>query len=269
MKLPDAGSQDYKKQASPDEISLSADERFALEFLLSAFLWLDIHAHISARARFSQQVDYILVLEKGNVRLENLFGCKTWVLILILKISELDIWKKECEENQRLSVAELAKLGLQIEAALNHGLAGILAQTTCEDTLPGIPTTEDRSLQITKVFALAALTYLHVVVSGAQPDLPEIRDSVARSMDILEDLSRQDNLETVVWPACITGCMASKDRQDNFRRLVTVEGVPDNGGNLPRAIEIVELCWKDREAGLQNCEWSSVMKHQGQTVLLV
>jgi hypothetical protein len=61
------------------------------------------------------------------------------------------------------------------------------------------------------------------VVSGAHPDLPEINDSVGRAMDALGALRDRKLLARVVWPACVTGCMVSEDKQNAFRNLVAVE----------------------------------------------
>jgi hypothetical protein len=99
------------------------------------------------------------------------------------------------------------------------------------------------------------------VVSGAHPDLPEINDSVGRAMDALGALRDRKLLARVVWPACVTGCMVSEDKQNTFRNLVAVkcfaQGVLET---LLQTHEIIDDCWKEREAGTGVCEWFSAMK---------
>lgn len=125
-------------------------------------------------------------------------------------------------------------------------------------------------LAITEAFALLALTYLHVVVSGAHPELPEIKDSVGRAVGALGGLYDQKLLERAVWPVCVTGCMVSEDKQNVFLRIVGEEG--DSKGivtTLPKAFEIIKQCWKERAACSSECEWSSAMKSIEQNTLLI
>ena len=270
IRFSDPSLRDFEDQELKDICFLSPEDHFAIELLLGAFLWLDILAHVSTRAKLSSQFNHEVLLERGNIQLESLFGCKNWAMLLIFKVSKLDNWKRECEENRRLSVAELVRQGAKIEAALNQGLAGISSQNTSQMRTSSNFTPEDQCSAITEVFALAALTYLHVVVSGAHPDLPEINDSVARAMDALGALRDRKLLARVVWPACVTGCMVSEDKQNTFRDLVAVECFAQGVlGTLPQAHDIIEHCWKEREAGAGNCEWFSAMKSIGLHLPLV
>jgi C6 transcription factor Pro1 len=212
VRFSDPSLRDFEDQELKDIYFLSPEDHFAIELLLGAFLWLDILAHVSTRAKLSSQFNHEVLLERGNIQLESLFGCKNWAMLLIFKVSQLDNWKRECEENRKLNVAELVRQGVKIEAALNQGLAGISSQNTSQMRTSSNFTPEDQCSAITEVFALAALTYLHVVVSGAHPDQPEINDSVARAMDALGALRDRKLLARVVWPACVTGCMVSEDK---------------------------------------------------------
>jgi hypothetical protein len=65
-------------------------------------------------------------------------------MLLICKVSKLDNWKRECEENRKLSAAELVRQGVKIEAALNQGLAGISSQNTSQMRTSSDFTPEDQ-----------------------------------------------------------------------------------------------------------------------------
>ncbi len=117
-------------QALQDICCISLDNHLAIELLLSAFFWLDAIAQVSKRTKFSSQFNSELLLEKLNISLEHLFGCKNWVFLLIMKISELDDWKRQREKNRKLSVAELVRQGAKIEAELNESLSSYLARSS-------------------------------------------------------------------------------------------------------------------------------------------
>jgi len=262
-------SQEFQDQELQDMCCIAPDDHLAIELLLGTFLWLDILGQASTRAKISSILPEVL-LEKGHIQLEGLFGCKSWVMLQISKISKLDVWKQECEISRKLSVAELARRGAKIEADLNQGLAGISAYKQSQGQISSNLTSEDKCSAITECFGLAALTYLHVVMSSAHPDLPEIANSVSRGMDSLRNLKDQNLLDRAVWPVCVIGCMVSESKQNSFRCLVIREGVADVLiGALPQAFEIIQHCWKERESCLENSDWFSAMKKVGQHILLL
>lgn len=228
-------------------------------------------ASVSLRAKTCLDLNHEVLLEGNSIQLDQLFGCENWALLLLSKINALDTWKRECEKNGKLSIAELAKRGSRIEDELEVRLDKMpLHDEDQSQKLSGRTRIGDNtSSEITRIFALSGLTYLHVVVSGPHPDLPEIVDSVSRTVHAFEKLSSKDLLQNTVWPFCVTGCMVSEDKQDVFRALISA-GRTQRGtfGTFRRACEIVEKCWKTRTTGT-TCEGSSVMESMGQQILLV
>lgn len=88
---------------------LANDDCLAVELLLGAFLWRNVLAQASTRVRLPFQFDPELLLENGNIHLEHLFGCDNWVVLAMARISKLSHWERECEQSQKLSVAELVR----------------------------------------------------------------------------------------------------------------------------------------------------------------
>jgi hypothetical protein len=79
---------------------MSSEYYFAAPFLLGTFLWLDILTSVSPRGKPSLKLNHELLLEGADIELGRVFGCENWALFLIFKISALNNWKKDCEENQ-------------------------------------------------------------------------------------------------------------------------------------------------------------------------
>jgi hypothetical protein len=135
-------------------------------------------------------------------------GCENWAMILVANISSLEIWKSDMQRAGRLSIVELSTRGSEISKLLNDGLA---SQTMFPDYLTISKCPTKHSPFITRIFAYAALTYLHVVVSGAHPELAEITASVSLTIAAFKILPAPHLLQNLVWPFCVTGCIASKD----------------------------------------------------------
>jgi hypothetical protein len=81
-------------------------------------------------------------------------------------------------------------------------------------------------------------------------------------------------LRNLVWPFCITGCMASKKNEEFFNIAMKMaaregEGCP---GNLWKAWDIVKECWRMREERMEGgsgIDWFDAMENLGFQVLLV
>lgn len=123
--------------------------------------------------------------------------------------------------------------------------------------------------EINQAFALAAITYLHVVVSGAHPELPEIAETVSSTIAVLKGLEDPSLLRSTVWPFCITGCLAQEEQQSCFRDLLAAAGITKSStGTCYEAFTIMEEWWVMRKTHAYNRDWASIMNQRGQHVLL-
>lgn len=259
------------KTRREDERILYSENASAIGFLLGSFLFLDIISCASTRSDHLLQLDHKLLLEHAEINLESITRCRNWAIIVIFEISLLDRWKREAEKAQKLSIVELAKCGGQIEERLRERLADI-------ENKPSIGFSSENNsrtslaftyTEVTKIFAFAAMTYLHVVMSGAYPELPEIIESVSKTIDPFQRLSDKRLLRNLVWPFCISGCLALDGQHDIFRDLVSAAEITQSTtGTCFEALKIVEECWDTRKTHLCNCDWYSVMKKWGYYVLL-
>ena len=123
--------------------------------------------------------------------------------------------------------------------------------------------------EITKIFALSAMTYLHVVVSGAHPELPEIMASISKTVAAFQRLTDKKMLRNLVWPFCISGCLAREEQHGIFRDLISAAEITQSTiGTCLEAFKIMEECWEARKTCSCNYDWVSVMNKRGQYVLL-
>ena len=249
---------------------LSEDDA-AIRFLLGSFISFDIISCASTRSRPLLNLDHSLILQRAEIHLESFVGCRNWALILILEISLLDSWKKDAEDAHRLSIVELARRGGQIEERLREKLADIdemplTAASSVHTFGAGSASTQT---QITKIFALSAMTYLHVVISGAYPELPEIAQSVSKTIAAFKSLTDTTLLRNLVWPFCISGCLALDGQQDFFRDLMSgAEITPLTVGTCAEAFKIIQECWDTRRTCSRGCDWVFIMNKLGYHVLL-
>lgn len=255
-----SASASYTERLDRGDTPPNGDE-IACDFLVGTFIWFDIISCASTRSKplLENNFEYI-----GNIELDKVMGCENWVMILIAKISLLEGWKRDLQKTGRLSVVELSARSSEIEKLLNSGLAS--------QTLYALCPTRHISL-ITRIFAYSALTYLHTVVSGAHPDLAEIKASVSMTIATFKNLPAPRLLQNLVWPFCVAGCMASRDIEPCCRNLVMAAGEDAKClGNYWKAFEVIQECWRLREIqGGENkaVDWTTAMESLGFQVLLV
>jgi hypothetical protein len=252
----------YAKQA------LHSEHDSAYRFVIGSFVLLDIMSCASTRSSPSLDLDHKAVLEREDIIIEHLNGCRNWAMHLILEICQLDSWKKKAEMAQRLSVIDLVKRGGQIEGRLRQGLAKIENASLKETSVEHTSGLSDQD-EVTRIFALSAMIYLHTVISGAHPELPEVRASVSNAIAAMQQLKNAKLLRNVVWPFCVAGCLALKTEQRSIRDIsFKAEVAHLNHGTFREAFKIIDECWETRRIGLSNCDWISVMNKSGRFVLL-
>lgn len=266
-----------------DDQPLSYESSAALKFVTTAFIWIDALSRISTGSTpILHSHRHLLSTHTNIIQLDQLTGCANWVLSHILAIAALDHWKKDQQRTHRLSLRELAARAAAIETQLTSTAGASLGSTESAATRIGALDPRRSAARVfctTHVFALAALTYLHVVVSGFNPALDEVRGNVDATVAALEALPDARLLRHLAWPFCVTGCMAEPQQEDEFRRMLAravVAGGSDDGGGDPAllrcrvALEVMEEIWRKRRNGLPlPSSWDGAMQLHGAPVLLI
>jgi hypothetical protein len=209
--------------------------------------------------------------------MERMMGCGNSVMSLLFEITVLDKWKTESLATHKLSIVELAKRGLQIEQRLRRELANLNStQSSLQSSnRPSVIQSIPSHIIATRAYALAAITYLHVVISGPYPELPEIMNPVSDSIALFRCIQDDPKLLlNIIWPLCVTGCMANESQQSFFRHLAASFTQKTSGGPLPptgtffEAMKIIEQCWHTRKTLPFDCDWASIMDQSACYVLL-
>jgi hypothetical protein len=254
----------------------------ACDFLIGTFIWYDILscASINCVPYLSNNHTY---LSTYRIRLDKIMGCENWAMILISQISQLSTWKASQQSLGCLSMKDLLSRGSSIEEELNTGLEKnkidigrpipYPESASCQRL--GVPNSKS-NLVITRIFAFAALTYLHTVISGPHAALPEIRSSVANTIEAFRMIPRATLLRNLVWPFCVTGCMAGDGHEEWFGKAMKYADTEGEGcpGNIWKAWEVVKESWRMRqELGdvemAKGVDWVDAMESLGFQILLV
>ena len=251
--------------------SLSNGEKKAYRIFLTTYTWYFIisSATIGLTAHSAQSIPRTQALfHAQQTKLGDIMGCEDGVMTTILDIAILDDWKKKMKKNGTLSLRELTRQAEILETRLNEGLNSLLETKSSVD-----PRIDRVKCMVTELFIHAAVTFLHVVVSGFYPELPEIHRSVIRALEAMEAMQDPSHIRYVTWPFGIAGSMAMESEQQRFRSLVPVH----KGGEHPLVVcawtlEIVETCWAVRRTqpkGEESCDLVSAMNHMGTRLLLL
>jgi len=231
----------------------------AIRFLLSAFVWLDSIASASTCTQPILPLDHQRLLEENEVDMVSVTGCRNWAMAAVVKVCKLDSWKKTLERENRLSTRKLVDEATAIEQSIRDQAAQMLGNDAfCVSRYPSLSSSqvsEDYVEKIiTAIFALSSLTYLHVVVSGGCPELPEIKESVSKTIEALQQIPEPHLLNSVIWPFCVAGCLAVESQYAFFTDM----GDRIFSRRHTKAISIIQSCWELRQTQTAPCKWSDV-----------
>jgi hypothetical protein len=139
--------------------------------------------------------------ETPDLDLEHVVGCKSDVMECIMHTSDLHAWSHQQALHASSSLIETARRALKVEQKLERAQRKINTEENsgCYHQQQPLQhgSTDSRQADvntITRIFACAASIYLHVVVSGAHPRVPEIKRGVTNTIEALGAMS---NVELV------------------------------------------------------------------------
>lgn len=269
-----------------DCVQVPSSEQAAFRFSSTLLVFDDIIAStvLQEQPRLLEYHDGLLHDVNGVgpvIDLEPVVGCSNWVLLHISDIAVLDAWKQQCKRDGNLNVIELVNRTTTIKDSLEALLAKVEAdeyirpkQRTCllymfaQEYGQHAQTVARQSPSVTRVWAHAALLYLHVVVSGWQPASADVHYHVSRIIEILTDrLSPPSLLRTMVWPFCVAGCLSNPAQEVQIRAMVNALQPSNIFGTVRKALEIMETVWQNRDD--TNRDLATCFRSQGSLVLLV
>jgi C6 transcription factor Pro1 len=210
----------------------------------------------------------------------DVMGADNATALALAETANLAVWKERRVRQADLSVLELVDRAKRIEAEY----LAAPSPTIPPATLYGAQE-EDLSVRrrlTANIFRATAKVYLHSVVSGDYPQVPEIRSSVNETLSCLRQIPASRSalsssvLRSVVFGICLCGCLTDDydERQILLRRLE--EEQEEGVGNCEEAKKVMECVWAKREeargaAGNVAVDWRQVINDLGggESLLLV
>ncbi|KAK7417264.1 hypothetical protein QQX98_004698 [Neonectria punicea] len=229
--------------------------------------------------------------KEPTLRIEEVIGCHAWVLLAVSEIATLDQWKKSQSESGHLIQAELLSRANLIEKRLQEGHRRLdQHDLSCHD-LSTSDSKSDKQLQaylehsswsrdlspptpevhahLTRIWAHAAHSYLLVVLLGWQPDDARIRSNTTRVIDLLNKTPSYTWLRSVVWPFCVSGCLALGEQRQTFSMMGDSMAALQTFGTLREALSVMENVWGQSEIDVASWDLGSCLKSLGHVALLV
>ncbi|RFU33839.1 hypothetical protein B7463_g2518, partial [Scytalidium lignicola] len=240
-----------------------------LKFSFVVLLWFEIIACASGNLTPSLFPLCKNLLESNTIDMVWATGCRNWVWLQIAEVTALLSWKNNSQRLSILSIRELTQRAMAIEKQIEEKQNEHAKLIQCGS----LPLTSEINMHdvndVTAIFSLATLTYLHVVVSGPNPNLPEIKSSVSKTLAALKGLRDPQLTRNLAWPLCVTGCLAENGDRAIVEDLMVAAGTPSKQlGNLSSTLRIIKECWRlrDHEQGLW--EWKGVMAYLDEHIFL-
>ncbi|KAH6685979.1 fungal-specific transcription factor domain-containing protein [Plectosphaerella plurivora] len=185
-------------------------------------------------------------------------GCCNWAMKAIGDLADLDAHSGSEARGPSLHGSDFDGTIKQIEANLHAGIA----------SMPNV------RQDATAIFAAAAMVQAAVMRMNLQESLryDEVKDAVDRVLDEIRQAHQVVTARQIPWPACVAGCMASKDQRPSFVALLSnsAEGKMGQLGNCKTVIKVIRRCWylRDSRRG-EFWDCSSTMQEMGMSVLLI
>jgi hypothetical protein len=220
----------------PEGSLLFNEDEVSVKFLMAVYTWIDITGSVAlgSSPSLAEHHERLLGGNSPPIRLDKVSGTQNWVMIFIAKIASLDTWKRTSQSNGTLSIIELVKKATALETKLKQALDDFSKdRKTCatfdRPAMPHLTPLSIHSAYLTELYASSALTYLHVVVSGAYPELPEIRGNVLITLELLKKLPSPLLLRVMWWPLLTTGSMVALGDEESFcRNIIKSCGINDS-----------------------------------------
>jgi len=249
----------------------------ASKALLGHIVWLDILATASSGCGPFLGINTSYLLQSNTMQIHEVSGCQNWAAEALCEICSLKDWKAQQERQLKLSIIELAARGGAILQPLISGISQLDSTEIVDgpETPLRDPSTwnRDASKHITLAHARAAIIFLHVVVSGPNPHLEEIRRTIPFLVSSLKDLARRRILRSAPWPLCVAACFAvEEERRVLLGSFTKLNDVRNNSEEIPsractEAMVIAEKCYTSMEAG-DALNWMQVMEKLDKRILL-
>lgn len=218
------------------------------------------------------------------LRMEGFFGCQGWVLLVVSDISVLDAWKKENKARGTFNHNELTKHGSRLHQRLQAGLARLERESFKKRPFDITAVLRsyyrpdaahqmriDEQLAATRIWALASMAYLSVVVTGWAAAMRTAASSIAVAMQLLYGISSPAVLKSLTWPFYVLGCLATREQEQLFTHMSSSMGPLLEFGTVGESMRIMQRVWELRDSGgldMENWDIAACSRVYGKQVLM-
>ena len=241
-------------------------------FLSAVLAWLDIISTITTGKlpRVIQNLPEEISSDFG-IRLENVMGCKNWVMLQIGRISGLHEYKMDSLRQGHVCCDEFEHRADNIKRELQIGLASSsLSFLSVSDPELASACNAFITPQMftTQLFALSATIYLHLVVFGYQSESKApLNSMVCEAITLIRRHIPAGLTHALVCPLYIIGSAARGEDEALFRHIFSSPPLLDPSlEHRAKFLPLMEEIWRMRETGW---EWETMIQLSGSNLLLI
>jgi hypothetical protein len=270
---PDTTSQHDTTLAQREE-SPPSEEQMIFRFLCGVLLWLDILSSITTGKSPRLQSFHSHATTSGpHIDLKSIMGCKNWAMIQIGRVAALQEYKTQALQHACLDTVDFEVRADGIRQELLRGLTeeslSSLGISHADHTTSTISVITPQML-ITRVWALAASIYLHLVVHGFQLETQELNSIFTEAMMILRTEITPDLMIAIICPLYIIGCVARKEDQGFFRYVFSSAPVLDPSlEHRGKILPLLEEIWRVRDTTMGQLTWQDSLRFSEHNILLL
>nr|AGO59048.1 PtaR3 [Pestalotiopsis fici] len=201
--------------------ALVTQEVTTFRFMGGSIIWLDILSSLAAGS-----VPRLLSYHQGvldaasQVKLENIMGCKNWLMCQIGRIAALQGHRRQDGWTSQRHGIKLHSIAADIKSEIESGMAREALESLNIQTSDscGINNSSTNSVTLTtRMFAFMAIIHLHLVTHDFER-LDNLRETIADAIRLLQSQVPCSMIPVIVAPLFIIGCVAAQgDEQSLFR----------------------------------------------------
>lgn len=274
----------------------SAMELKALTFFVIRLMWNDVLVSSAKKLAPRGEKVYrkLLANDKFETPVKTYTGCEGWVMLAIIDSTLLESWRHEQEASGSLSIRALISRAEKIERTVEEhiqrlsdvltrsedGNKGSAVDSSAASSAVPLPiiSGEEKTKSVTltsMIFAQAVLTDIHRIVSGPRSCVPEISESIDRSLSSAWKLHQPSKpIDRIwAWPYCVTASLSKGPQREIFRDMITdSQCVSDSVARHLKSV--VEQCWvtldKPEVHSSSSCrDWKDVVQRSNMLELFL
>ncbi len=227
-----------------------ADEVVTFRFLGGTVIWLDITSSITAgTAPYLLAHHFRVMPSDSQTRLEDIMGCKNWVMLQIGRIAALYEHKNQALQQGRFDCTRFEQAVGDISREIHCGLTqGALEDFNISehDSATAFNTMSDPATLVTRIFVYMASLYLHLVTHGFEK-LEVLDTTISGAMTMLQTRTPIHLLPALVSPLFVVGSVARQGDERFFRNIFSSPPLLDPSlKHRGRILPILEEIWRRR-----------------------